>query len=197
MEKVQINKERKVITYSDFWLTAGHLLEKGQDDEKGSYFMFLSSLTFSSFALEAFLNHIGESIFKSWFDLEKLSIKAKVNVICEKLEIKVNYDRTPWQIVPEIVGFRNKVAHGKNAMLTEEKIIPKNDKYEEIRRGFLFADWQNYAVEKNAIKVRSELEKLFRIIHKEAKIENDFLFNHGGQMYSAKKYDENNSNNRI
>ncbi len=185
MDKIQISKERKVITYSDFWRTAGYLLEQGQKDKKGSYPMFLASLVFNSFSLEAFLNHIGEHIFKSWYDLEILSPKAKVNVICEKLEISINYGITPWQIVPEIIGFRNKVAHGKNAMLKEEKVVPKDDKYEEIVHEFLFADWQNYATEKNANKVRTELEKLFGIIHKEAKIEGDFLFHHGTQMGST------------
>ena len=185
MNKIHITKERKVITYSDFWRTSEYLLERGQDEERGSYFLFLSSLVFSAFSLEAFLNHVGEHLFSSWDDLEKLKTKAKIKIIAEKLNIKIDYGDTPWQIIPEIIGFRNKVAHGKNTLLKREKNIAANDKYEEIMHEFLFADWQNYATEKNALRVRQRLKEVFKIIHERANIENDFLFHHGSQLGSA------------
>lgn len=186
MDKIHITKERKVITYSDFWRASEYLLKRGQGEERGSYFLFLSSLVFSAFSLEAFLNHIGEHLFNSWGDLEKLRPKAKVNIIAEKLNIKVDYGDTLWQIIPEVIGFRNKIAHGKNTLLREKRTIRANDKYEEIMHEFLFANWQNYATKENAIRVRQRLEEVFKIIHEKANIENDFLFQHGGQLSSAK-----------
>lgn len=187
MENVHIQKERKVITYSDFWRTSEVMLEKGECEEEGRYFQFMGSLIFSSFSFEAFLNHIGENIFNCWNDIErKMGPKEKLSLIAEKLNINVNYGNMPWQIIPEIIGFRNKIAHGKNEMLRLEKVVPKNENYEKIMHDFMFADWQEFATLENARKVREQLDKIFNIVHKAANIEDDYLFHHGLQTGSAK-----------
>lgn len=184
MSKVRIEKERKVITYAAFWRTSNVLLEKAQSEVQGSYYLFMSSLVFSAFTLEAFLNHMGEHLFQAWNDLEPLNARAKINVICERLGLTPNWGAIPWQIVPEIVGFRNKVAHGKNALLKFEKTVSA-DNYDDILHQFLMADWQDYATESNAIRVRTQLENLFKLIHTKAGIENDILFRDGFQFHSA------------
>jgi hypothetical protein len=189
MDKVRVTQERKVITYADFWQTSRVLLEKAQAEPRGSYYLVLGSLVFSAFALEAFLNHLGESTFKSWNDLESISVRAKVSVICERIGVEPNWGAQPWQIIPEIIGFRNKVAHGKNAMLKFEAIVSK-DRYEEVLHQFLFADWQQYATQENAMRVRASLEELFKLLHKKAAIENDYLFHHGTQIGSGKLVQE-------
>jgi hypothetical protein len=182
MSKVQIIKERKQITYADHWHASKILLERGIQDPKGYYYHFLSSIVFTAFTLEAFVNHIGENIFTSWDDLEKLSPKGKINIICDKLGIKVDYGILPWQIIPEIIGIRNKIAHGRNRLLKEETIIPHNDAYEEVRHKFLLADWQKYATQENAERARAEIEKVLKIIFNKAGIEDENLFNFGMQV---------------
>ena len=96
-----------------------------------------------------------------------------------------NWGTLPWQIVPEIVGFRNKVAHGKNALLKFEKLVSMSDDYEQTLYAFLMADWQEYATETNAIRVRAQLESLFELIHSKAAIKNDVLFVEGFQTHAA------------
>jgi hypothetical protein len=184
-QKISIKKERKIITYSELWRTSGYLLDLGLKDERGSYFMFLASLMFSAFSFEAFLNHIGEHLFSTWIDIEKLSPKSKLNILCEKLAIEQDYGKMPWQIVPEIIGFRNKVAHGKNVLLKYEEIVQTTDEYEKILHKFMFAEWQEYVNSDNAIKVRKHLEDLLSTVHAAVGIEDDFLFSYGGQSGSA------------
>ena len=116
MSKIKIAKERKLITYADHWHTSNVLLKQGIEDPKGRYHLFLSSTVFTVFALEAFFNHVGEKLFSSWQDLEKLSPRGKLNVICEKLNIEIDYGLAPWRIVPELVGIRNKIVHGKTSL---------------------------------------------------------------------------------
>ena len=185
MSKVRIETKRKVITYVAFWRTSKELLEKAQAEARGSYYLFMSSLVFSAFTLEAFLNHMGEHLFQAWDDLESLNARAKINIICERLGLAPNWGALPWQIVPEIIGFRNKVAHGKNALLKFEKTVSIADNYEGILHQFLMADWQDYATESNALRVRTQLENLFKLIHTKAAIKNDFLFRDGFQTHSA------------
>ena len=184
---IQISKERQLITYSDFWKTSKFLLESGQQDERGSYFQFLGSLIFCAFTFEAFLNHIGEYLFTSWPQLERnLSSRAKLALIAEKLGFVVNYGELPWQIIPELLGFRDKIAHGKNEMLRLEKIVPHDDSYEELLHEFMFADWQKFASEENAIRVRTQLEEIITHVHELTKIPNELVFSHGSQLGSAK-----------
>jgi hypothetical protein len=182
--KVRVKLERKVITYADFWRTSEVLLERAQAEPGGSYYFFLGSLVFSAFSLEAFLNHMGESLFDSWSDLEILAPRGKLIVICEHLGLKPKWNVQPWQTVPELAGFRNKIAHGKNALVRFEKTVSR-DKYEKLWKMFLFADWQKYASETNAVRVRKQLEALFRLIHEKANLEDDCLFNHGAQVGSG------------
>jgi hypothetical protein len=187
--KVRVKLERKVITYADFWHTSEVLLGRAKTEPGGSYYLLLGSLVFSAFSLEAFLNHIGENLFDSWSDLESLSPRGKLIVICERLGLKPKWNVQPWQTVPELVGFRNKIAHGKNALVRFEKTMSR-DEYEKLWKMFLFADWQEYASEKNAVRVREQLETLFRLIHNNAKLENDWLFHHGTQVGSGTLLEE-------
>ena len=188
---VRISKERQLITYSDFWNTSKFMLEIGQQNERGSYYQFLGSLVFSAFTFEAFLNHIGDHLFSSWPELErKLSHRAKLALISERLDFKIDFGRLPWQIIPKLFGFRDKVAHGKNEMLRLEKVVPRDDRYEELMHEFMFADWQNFATETNATSVRKNLEEIMASIHRMAKIENEHLFSHGSQVGSASMVQE-------
>ena len=183
---VHISKERKLITYSDFWKASLFLLESGKRDKSGSYFQFLASLIFSAFTFEAFLNHIGEHLFSSWPELErKLSHRAKLALIGERLSISIDYGRLPWQVIPKLFGFRDKVAHGKNEMLRLEKVVPHDDRYKELLHEFMFSDWQNFSTEENATDVLKHLEEIMKNLQKAANIENDLLFDHGGQFGSA------------
>lgn len=178
---VRISKERQIITYCDFWNTSRFLLENGEREPRGSYCQFLSSLVFSAFAFEAFLNHIGEHLFSSWPELErKLSHRAKLALIAERLDFTVSYSRQPWQTIPKLFGFRDKVAHGKNEMLRLEKIVP-HDRYEKLMHEFMFAEWQEFANAHNASDVRKHLEESMTKIHGLAGIEGDILFSSGPQ----------------
>ncbi len=191
VSSIHVSKERQLITYSDFWRTSKFLLENGQSDERGSYYQFLASLVFSAFTFEAFLNHIGEHLFSSWPELErKLSHRAKLALIAEKLDFKVDYAGLPWQVIPQLFGFRDKVAHGKNEMLRLEKVVPHDDRYEELMHEFMFADWQKFATEQNAISVRKQLEEIMTDIHRMANIPNELLFGHGSQHGSARLIQE-------
>jgi len=66
-------------------------------------------------------------------------------------------------------------------------LVSQDEKYEGLLREFLFADWQNYATTENAQRVRERLQSLFELIHGKAKIEGDWLFQHGGQIGSSKR----------
>lgn len=173
---VHVTKSRHVIPYGHFLNTADRLLEVGRSMDTTPSYFFLASLSFRAFALEAFLNHIGTSLFESWPEIErKLEPKSKLALIAEKLEIKVDYGSQPWQLVPELMGFRNQVVHGKSEVLTDEYVVPIEEHFEEVFVKFMWADWEEFSTEANASRVKRQLEELIRFMWKAAELEGDPL----------------------
>jgi hypothetical protein len=48
-QQILIKKEREVNTYADMWHSSRCLLDKGIEDQKGSYHQFMASLVFTAF----------------------------------------------------------------------------------------------------------------------------------------------------
>jgi len=183
--EVRVNKELKLITYAEHWATAGCLLDRADREKRGSYHQYLACITFTAFTLEAFLNHIGEELFDSWRDdLEQDSVRGKIQIITDKVGLDVDYGVTPWQVVPELGAFRNKVAHGKNERLFEEIILPL-DKYDEHLNVFLKSDWQKTATMKNAKRIKKLVAEVCLKIWVASGNSEDTLFAQGVQSGSA------------
>ena len=183
--QVRVNKELKLITYAEHWATAGCLLDRAAREKRGSYHQYLACITFTAFTLEAFLNHMGEELFESWRDdLEQISVKGKIRIVSDKVGLKVDYGETPWQVVPELVAFRNKVAHGKNERLFEEVILPLNE-YDEHLNVFLKTNWQEAATMENAKRLRNLVQDLCLKIWTTSGLSEVTLFAQGIQSGSA------------
>ena len=184
--KAKVSKERQVNTYSEMLHASYVILEKVKEAPAGSYYQLMASLIFSAFALEAFLNHIGQNIFKCWEDLEKLSPSGKLNLIAEKLEIEKDDGKRPFQTVIELLRFRNEVAHGKTVYLkSEDQITVVDDKFDQHMQESLQTPWQQYCSLKNAERAREDVEEICRIIHKTSGIPGDVLFCLGVQVDSG------------
>lgn len=184
MKQVRITKETNLITHAEHWHTACCLLDRAEFEAKGSYHQYLACITFIAFTLEAFLNHIGEALFDSWMDLEQLNVRGKFAIISDKLRLVPDYGAMPWQIVPELVAFRNKVAHGKNERLFEEIVLPE-DKYDDYLNKFLQTQWQQTATMSNAKRFKEQLRQLCLIIWKASGQKEESLFALSHQFGSA------------
>lgn len=182
---VKVTKERKINTYTDIWHTSLCLLQKGQEDEKGSYHQFMASLVFTAFSLEACLNHIGPKLFKSWEDLERLGPQQKLNVIGDKLCLNIDYGKMPWQTVKELFGFRNTLAHAKSGEEKVNDIMPL-EKFSDKGFGDLIpTTWEKYCTQKNAEKAREDVSEIIIMLYKAGNFKDDNPFFPGFQFSSA------------
>ncbi len=183
--KVIIQKEREVNTYADMWHTSHCLLDKGIEDQKGCYHQFIASLIFTAFTLEAYFNHIGPQLFKCWSDLERLGPKEKLNIIAERLEIKIDYGKRPWQVMKNLFGFRNDIAHGKSQIIKIAKTIPHR-KFSDVRLGErVQTEWEKYCTQTHARKAREDVEAIINELHRIGKFKSDYPFFTGIQRHSA------------
>ena len=118
----------------------------------------MASLVFTAFTLEAYLNHIGPKVFKCWDDLERLAPRKKLNVIAERLQVDINYGKRHWQVMKNLFGFRNDIAHGKSEDVKSSKVVPL-DKYSDRSLGeYVRTKWEKYSTRENAIKARGRRE---------------------------------------
>jgi hypothetical protein len=94
----------------------------GEREVRGSSYQFLSSIILTAVSFEAYLNHVGASVSKSWKGLEPLSPSAKLDLLCELLRVDLPSDKgsRPRQTITELFNFRNALAHGRS-----ETIQPK------------------------------------------------------------------------
>ena len=182
--KINISKERNVRTYAEMWHTSRVLLKLGKESPKGSYHHFIASLVFTAFTLEAYLNHIGPQIFECWDSIERLSPKDKLNVVADKIGLEIDYGIRPWQVMKNLFGFRNDIAHGKSIKVNET-ITLKADTFDDNEiHAWAKTRWEKYCTEKNAQRARKDVAKIILLLHDSAGI-NELPFQTGMQMSSA------------
>jgi len=185
LKRVRVKKERRVVVYAELWATSDFLLKQAHAVPVGRYHVLLASLVLRAFALEAFLNHVGESLFTCWNDLQFLGPRRKVNVICERIGLKPDWGSQPWQTANDILSFRNTVAHGKNESRSCGREFLNKDNYETFINQALLAKWQEDITVEYADKFCAQLKRLFELFHAKANIPDDGLFNRGTQVGSA------------
>lgn len=146
-DRASFRSERHVNTYADLYRAAYHFLKLAQTPAAGRNYLLVSTLTFSAFSFEAYLNHIGPDIFPSWRNLERLRVLDKLEIICRQVKVAPDLSRRPFQTVHNLFRFRNSVAHGRSQVLKVEKDIHiLDDPWRHVPK----ADWEEYATLANA-----------------------------------------------
>ena len=182
--KAEVSKERQVNTYAEMRHASRVILDKAKKDPEGAFYQWMASLVFTAFMLEAFLNHIGQRVFKCWSDLERgLSPSEKLNLIVEKLGIEKDDGKRPFLTVSGLFKCRNSVAHGKTVYLKPEKqviVVHLSRAFDdEHSRERLETPWEEYCSLENAERALEDAESICRTIHEASGITNDILFSFG------------------
>jgi len=184
--KAKVSKERQVNTYAYMWQASNVMLDKAKKDPEGSDFQLMASLIFTAFTLEAYLNHIGQRIFKCWNALEQLSPSRKLNVIAEKLEVEKDNGKRPFQTVSNLFKFRNDLAHGKSVSLQhQEKAVVVDNTFDDYMYERLETPWEEFCTMENAERARVDVESIIRKFHEASGISDDILFASGMWSGSA------------
>jgi hypothetical protein len=156
------------------------------EDEKGSMWTSLSSILLTTFTLEAYFNHIGPKLFKSWNDLEVLSPRAKLEVILEKIGLDLPRGKNPIQMVDKLGRFRNALAHGKTQTLKpKDELHSVSANIDKILGNRPMTDWEKLCTPDFAASARKQVEELVRKIHSAAQIKGEYPFIHGIGLHSA------------
>lgn len=163
--KAIVTKRREVRIHAELWHTSNCLLKAGQQQREGSTHQFRASLVFRAFALEAFLNWLGQLLIPHWKYLERLKPREKVDLLAELVNVKADYGSRPWQIMRDLFGFRNDIAHGKPENLSSET-LENLDEFLDGKLGeHIQTDWERFCTEENAVKAKDDVDKIADILY--------------------------------
>ena len=164
-KKAFVTKEREVRTHAELWHTANCLLESGKHRPEGSAHQFRASLVFRAFALEAYLNWQGAILIPHWNYLERLKPREKLDLLADFSQLKPDYRSRPWQIVKELYGFRNDIAHGKPENLKSET-SENFDEFLDAKLGtFIQTDWEQFCTEGNAVRAKEDVYQIMKSLY--------------------------------
>ena len=122
-QKYLVEGWRTVNTYAYMRAAASHSLDCGKRRERGSFYQFMSSLIFSAFTLEAYMNHLGSEKVEYWKEIESIRHLDKLKILYLTLDLDFDQSKRPLQTITKLVKFRNFIAHGKTEKLSGSKVI--------------------------------------------------------------------------
>jgi len=124
--------------------------------------------------MEAVFNHLGKKLFEDWEVVERsLKPKDKLKMIAQRIGLKVDLGSRPFQLLPEIFGFRDSLVHAKYLRLSASS-IHESDIDEN---GFpivqsvqeLLTDWEKLCSIETAEKWRKAIKSISSILSEAAK----------------------------
>jgi hypothetical protein len=111
-------EERVFLTYAYLYEAACLSIEQAKtfEGDKGlRTYHYLSSILFSAFCIEAYLNHVGEKLLHLWDTSERLKTQEKLEMIAapDQLNLPLDLSCRPFQSFRELFKFRDSIVHGR------------------------------------------------------------------------------------
>ena len=165
-KRYRYEAERHVVTHAYLLGVARDACDKAREIENGSFLQTMSSLVFSAFALEAYLNHLGQEKVPFWQEIERIGIMQKLRVLSAHLSVTSDPSARPLQTVRQLFKFRNFMAHGRGEYVTGEGTLPSG----EIPFGMdlVQTEWEKYCTLENAERAIEDVRKLSWTLNKAA-----------------------------
>lgn len=187
--KATVTKKRQLYMYSEMWHASDCVLKAGLADPQGSTWQFLSSAVLTAFAFEAYLNHVGPTVFGCWDELERLPPWGKFELLCERLCVDFPGGKggLPLQTVVELLEFRNTMAHGRSDELRPKpELRDVNDKLDVYLGELPLAHWERLVKDsKFAERARRDVQKVLEKLHVARPSPKEGLFSFGIGSHSA------------
>ncbi len=179
---VVVTKSRDVRTYAELWHASDCLLSLGQEDARASSWKFLSSAILTAFAFEAYLNHVGPSLFPAWEHFDRLPPWAKFELLCDKLNVVFSSGTgaRPLQTIGELLSFRNTIAHGRSITVEEKPLTRTVHNYTRALGEDALANWEKLIQDDRfALRAREDVREVLEKIHSARPDPKEGLFTSG------------------
>ena len=124
MSHVRIKVARKFVPHAMLLSAAARALESAKSKTEAFWWDWLATILYCSVSIEAIGNAYGETFIPQWNHFESASPLAKIRLVAERCGLKPNFAQHPWAIVPELIRFRNAIAHAKLEDIEIDEVRP-------------------------------------------------------------------------
>ena len=162
--------------------------QRAGQEVSGSNLFAASSMVFSAFSIEAYLNHLGTSLVEFWDTIErKLSPREKLDLLAGILRIELDYGNRPFQTFTKMFAFRNALAHGRTESLTQDSLqVLSEDDVPDLPR----TSWEEAISIDNASRYLDDAKEIVLILNEKAGLEPGLLWTPGTAEYQIAPYQE-------
>jgi len=170
-------------THAHLWAATKRMFELAEDEKNSQLrYMTMSSMLYCAFTMEAFLNHAGALLIKTWFQKEERDgPKQKLKHIEKCLETSFDLSKRPFQTLSDLFVYRNWLAHGKTEIILEPTIIKTSSGPD-----FEFeSEWEKWTTYDNAKRFKEDTYSMMHKIHRVKRLESTGLEVLGGASYSS------------
>jgi len=164
MARVLRQRHAELITFNKLLQVANCSLDEAKDHPKGRFHNLTSSMVFSTFAVEAFLNHAGEMLLTDWRRHDRDRIHSKLKRVCSAVGLSVAYSQEPFATFKTMVAFRNMLAHGRTEFLsTTEEVASEAYRSDQIWSDPI-GEWDTACSPEAAARFITQARALIRLI---------------------------------
>jgi len=172
--KVLVKGKKTLYTFAYLRTISWACHKRAKESIKGRNLLISSSMVFTAFSIEAYLNHLGSNVTDFWDSVErKLSPREKLDLISSILKIKIDYGSRPFQTFVNMFAFRNALAHGSTEILSAESIQILSD--EDIP-SLPKASWEESITLESATRYLEDGKAIVLHLNSKAKLDSDLLW---------------------
>jgi hypothetical protein len=171
---------RNLKMYAELWHAANSLQKVARLEVRGSHYTELSSLVMRAFALEAFLNHMGEGVLQLWKRKDRRSVREKLENVTSHLGLSMDPLVRPYSTVTGLIKFRNTLAHGRTTELHGSVEYDPTDVFGRQ----LKAEFEQFNTEENRAIVEADVAAIIESIHAAAGL-GDYPWTQGFSVFSV------------
>jgi len=186
-KKYSYSTEREIRTYEYLRMSSADSLKKAKEIKEGSFYQVMSSLVFSAFTIEAYLNHVGSRKISYWSEIERIEPLSKLKIVYSHLNLTFDSSRRPVQTVKQLFKFRNFMAHGKTENLKASGVLKKSKP--DPNENLVEVEWQKFCNEKEAERAVADISELIKTICDAAGFDRHELNSLGHESYVIKDHD--------
>ena len=95
------------------------------DNRDGLFHEVIAALTMTAFTLEAYLNFVGSQLNPDWS--ERDDVESKLKTLRNALGVQTDYNKPPYATARELIGARNRLAHGKPQITNQRTEVDVTD----------------------------------------------------------------------
>lgn len=168
--KMRIEAESTLPLYAYLRATAKMQLKQAEEcNGHGEFYWCVATLVFCAFAVEAYLNHVGERIMpEEWKAAKWKRPRKKLDLITERANLVPDFKSRPFGTFTMLFRFRNAMAHGRTVTVRRERIVTGYDPNRVARNRYPSAWWEQQSKLKNAQRAVADVEAMMLAIHSAA-----------------------------